>query len=322
MTLNTHITTAGQTERRRFYRPVERGTAEGPLSDDTIVIRSPAAHRKQPRHGETVGASSYGNVLVCSAASGGIGLSVLASMIAWELAKRGRGCALVDADFLAGGLDVLLGIEHEPGVRFSSVQAPLGHIEGSALNQELPVWAGVHVLAYDPWNGDAPAWWEIQAAVQALAAVNDAVVVDAGPGPVSQGIQELTGARQIVAVELSVLGLARAKTHIARITNVTPPDSQTRAEPLVVGVHPRGATRARRLLDVDEASEYLGHHVIGPVRHHGKLQYEVLEGLGITSVVKSSRSAVDSVVDNVERLLPHGNTVGNAGVNTVEKDSR
>ena len=50
------------------------------------------------------------NTVVFSSASGGAGTSVFAAMVAWRLAQRKLQCALVDCDFAAGGIDVLLGI--------------------------------------------------------------------------------------------------------------------------------------------------------------------------------------------------------------------
>ena len=37
---------------------------------------------------------------------------------------------------------------------------------------------GVH--PYDPWSARQPDWWEVQAAIRALAEANDVVIVDAG----------------------------------------------------------------------------------------------------------------------------------------------
>lgn len=59
------------------------------------------------------------NTVVFSSASGGAGTSVFAAR--WShgrLAQRKLQCALVDCDFAAGGIDVLLGIENEPGCDF------------------------------------------------------------------------------------------------------------------------------------------------------------------------------------------------------------
>lgn len=305
----------------RFYTPPRDGRRTRPTSAaqgvGSSVRRTGGRHSGGPAadSDRVTDRSMAGNVIICSAPSGGIGLSVLSAMLTWELTDRGRSCALVDADFLGGGLDVLLGIEHEPGMRFDAVKAPLGHVEGQSLNQQLPVWHGVHVLAFNPWSGKVPKWWEAQAAIEALAAVNDVVVVDAGAtdGSGLMSDHASTRAFHLVATELSVLGMARAKPYIDRIDGVqsaqgtrqprVPSQSGSCVSLAVVGVHPRGATKRERLLNVEEASEYLGRHVKGPVRHHAKLQYEILEGMGIAGIFRSARPTMVQLAQDVERAL-------------------
>ena len=77
------------------------------------------------------------NVITLSGASGGAGTTTLAAMLTRELAKRENECAIVDADVRAGGggLDVLLGIEHESGSRWHDIHAPLGELDGEALRR-------------------------------------------------------------------------------------------------------------------------------------------------------------------------------------------
>lgn len=156
------------------------------------------------------------NVITLSGASGGAGTTTLAAMLTRELAKRENDCAIVDADVRAGGggLDVLLGIEHESGSRWHDIHAPLGELDGEALRRRLPHWDGVGVLAYNCWVQEEPAWFEMQAALQSLAQVSDAVVVDAGHGLEIEHVPALVEASHIVVAELTVLGLARAKAHI------------------------------------------------------------------------------------------------------------
>lgn len=319
-----------QTVGHAVGRPADRGV--------DVVASRPA--RRGVGGDDDVERGMSANVIVCSAPSGGIGLSVLSAMLACELIDRGNSCALVDADFLGGGLDVLLGIEHEPGMRFDGVKAPLGHVEGLSLNEQLPLWHDVRVLAFNPWNGEVPTWWEASAAIEALATVNDVVVVDAGAsddvGLMSDAVS--SGACHLVAVELSVLGMARARPYVDRIAQ-TPtdpartdparidrnrsdrhgerhrassgqrpsdrePSGQGMPESLtVVGMHPRGAVKRARLLTVDEASQYLGRRVIGPVRHHAKLQYEILDGMGINGIFRSARPAISELAQGVERAL-------------------
>ena len=56
------------------------------------------------------------NIVTMTSGHGGVGLSVMASMLALTLTERGQSCVLVDADFVAGCLDLLLGAEREDGV--------------------------------------------------------------------------------------------------------------------------------------------------------------------------------------------------------------
>lgn len=280
------------------------------------------------------------NAVVCTAASGGIGLSVIAAVLSRALRERDLDCALMDADFQGGGLDVLLGIENEPGLRFGTIQAPLGRIDGDALNAELPVWDGVRVLAFTPWGGDAPDRWQVQAATRALCESNRVVVVDAGRGSGLDQVPELAESAHMVVAELTVLGLARAKAHIATIRGGRlggrsdgrsaadsaspglgegrPPregegNSTLRSvaaglrprdgDLLVVGVQPRSAPRNHTGVDVREAEDYLGLPISGPVRASRKLCGDVLNGLGIDSLGKANRAVIEAVADWVETRI-------------------
>lgn len=254
-------------------------------------------------------------------ASGGVGLSVTCAFAALELQRRGRRCALVDADFEAGGLDVLLGMENDRGLRFSTLKAPLGRIDGNALCRQLPKWQGIPILAYDRCNGAKSQWWEVAAAVEALAAEVDVVLIDASRGRAFEDVPQLIASSKVVVAELSVLGLARAKALLssrigggpaapwfenarkdqeayerdARNDGAT--DLHFDTEPdrkgalAVVGVMPRGIYRGRGAVGVDEASDYLGREVLGPVSMDPKAVSDALEGLGLRIGSKTSKKA-------------------------------
>lgn len=85
------------------------------------------------------------------------------------------------------------------------------------MNHELMMWEGVRVLPYDPWSARQPDWWEVQAAIRALAETNDVVIVDAGQGGLIETVPDLRSGMQVIAAELSVMGLARAKSHRSRL---------------------------------------------------------------------------------------------------------
>lgn len=285
------------------------------------------------------------NVVVCTAASGGIGLSVFASIVARRLAEREWSCALIDADFSGGGLDVLLGVENESGIRFETLDAPLGRLDGEALNRELPVWDGVRVLASNPWHGKAPPdWWQTQAAVRALSEANRTVLIDAGAGDLLDSMPELAAAAQLVLVELSVLGLARAKRHIAevehRMASCDTPGSRSpdvhqtdvssahrsssirrkrSARPharhagqsnlLIIGAQPRGAARGADVVSLEEAADYLGRPLAARVRAEPRLCSDVLSGLGIRMVDRANGRVADEVCDWIDGLFVGGDAV-------------
>lgn len=230
------------------------------------------------------------NLVVVTSVSGGIGASVIAALLAEELGRRAYACALVDADFEAGGLDVLLGIECEPGLRFDTIEAPLGRIDGAALNHELPRCGEVRVLAFDAWDGQAPDWWQAQAAVRALCDVNQAVVVDAGRGEAIARIPDLEAGALLVVLELSVLGLARAKAWLAR---------RDHASPLLVGVAPRGGSHRRNAVETAEAEDYLGVPIAFVFEEDRRLQDDVLNGLGVRPSSRRNRETVARICDRL-----------------------
>lgn len=262
----------------------------------------PVAACKQKQSGEAPRGSlstdvALRNIVTLTSGHGGIGLSVMAALLAQTLSERGQSCALVDADFMSGCLDLLLGVEQEPGLRFSQIDAPLGRIEGAALNHELIAWEGVRVLPCDPWNRRQPEWWEIQAVIRALAEANDVVIVDAGRGSLMKTVNDLRYGMQVMAAELSVIGLARAKAHRLRLS------AWECEAPYIVGIEPRGTPRGRGGVDVAEAEDYLSADVSGPIRPTARLCGDLLEGLGLRSVPKGSRKTIDSLADAVEKAI-------------------
>jgi secretion/DNA translocation related CpaE-like protein len=86
-----------------------------------------------------------GAVIGVVGGSGGVGASSFAAVLA---AVCGR-ALLVDLDAASGGVDVLLGIEAAPGVRWSGLQLGGGRLDPRELFDRLPRWGPVSVLAAD-----------------------------------------------------------------------------------------------------------------------------------------------------------------------------
>ena len=103
---------------------------------------------------------------------GGVDASTFVAALA---SVAGRG-VLIDLDVLGGGIDVLLGIEHEPGARWSRVRIEGGRLDPVVLANGLPHWRGVSVLAAD---GPIPASSSVVEVLDAAALLGP-VVVDIG----------------------------------------------------------------------------------------------------------------------------------------------
>jgi secretion/DNA translocation related CpaE-like protein len=80
---------------------------------------------------------------------GGAGASLLAAGLAVTAARRGRHTLLVDADPSGGGLDLVLGAESTPGLRWADLAATSGRVSAVALRRALPVAHGAALLSFD-----------------------------------------------------------------------------------------------------------------------------------------------------------------------------
>lgn len=318
---------------------------------------SPQSSSKSSSNAKEVTSHTFGrHTVIFLSASGGVGLSALCSLSALELKTQGVKTSLVDADFDAGGLDVLLGLENDKGLRFGMLDAPLGKIDGEVLRQRLPQWEGVPVLAFDSWNSEIPEWWEVRVVLEALERASDMVIVDGAHGRLIKMIPDLCLAPIVIAVELSVLGLARAKALLDRLASSfagggrrlqkdhfgdfpgpgsSPPSHSSLHRPLrtpsrpcngdfavsegserrmssrssqlvaIVGIETRGASRRRGVVSVDEASEYLGHEVLGPICPNSARTSDALEGLGLKAA-KSDRTVMGELARAISESVEGG----------------
>ncbi|MBK8462020.1 MAG: hypothetical protein IPL36_02835 [Nigerium sp.] len=136
--------------------------------------------------------------------SGGAGASTLAAGLALAGARTGVRCALIDADALGGGVDLVLGAERVPGWRWSRLLAARGEV--GDLRGVLPRVAGVTVVSFGreacPLRAEA-----LNAVVGALARHHDALIVDAGRGGATAAMPLVRGADAAV---LAVRGQVRA----------------------------------------------------------------------------------------------------------------
>ncbi|WP_240666244.1 septum site-determining protein Ssd [Oerskovia turbata] len=126
-------------------------------------------------------------------ARGGAGTSTVAAALADGLRRAGRRTVLVDLATRGGGIDVLLGIDHQEGPRWSDLRDARGAVDGPALAGLLPAWQHVPVLSAhraDPVTLDDGVVVDV---CSALADACDVLVLDL-PRSVLEGAADAAGA--------------------------------------------------------------------------------------------------------------------------------
>lgn len=86
---------------------------------------------------------------------GGAGASTFAAALAVTGTRR-VDTLLLDMDPFGGGLDLALGVEHEPGLRWPDLAGARGRVSESALLPALPRTVGVPVLSWDRGDPSPP----------------------------------------------------------------------------------------------------------------------------------------------------------------------
>ena len=180
-----------------------------------------------------------GPVIGVLAGSGGIGASSFAATLA-AVAARDRECVLIDLEPVSGGIDVLLGIEDEPGVRWSGLRLDGGRLDPQLLADGLPRWASAAVLAADT--------------VPEPDAVSQLIGVARELGPVVVDLGRFASPSRQAAVELCSLIVVMARSDVAGVTAARSVVASARPGSCGVLVRrtPGGARPAQvaRLLDV------------------------------------------------------------------------
>lgn len=107
-------------------------------AQDAELVRELADAAESARDG-----TARGHVVAVIGGHGGAGASVLAA----ALAQAAREPLLVDLDPWAGGIDLLLGGETTPGVRWPDLRVQGGRLNWSAVRDALPRLRGVSMLS-------------------------------------------------------------------------------------------------------------------------------------------------------------------------------
>jgi secretion/DNA translocation related CpaE-like protein len=199
-------------------------------------------------------------------ARGGAGSSVFASALALAAAE-GRQTVLIDADPLGGGIDLIVGCEHVPGLRWDDLRETQGRVSGSALRAALPVHEGLAVLSARSYGTPEP--HQVRDLVGTARRGADLVVVDLARR-LDEPMITLAGALDVIVIVTTaeVRAIAGAR-HIVAALEGTCSD-------LRVVVR---ASR-RQTLIMEDIVGSLGVPIAGVTSTRPSLQRSLDEGLG------------------------------------------
>lgn len=225
--------------------------------------------------------ASSGRVIAITSPVGGSGCSTLAVACAIELAHdTPEGVVLVDADPRAGGLDLLVGIENQPGLRWEDLPDDAfgpGHVA------QLPSTAqGVAVLT-----------WTRSNTPRAVQGVDDRMLA---------AVLAATGERTVIVDVPSLAPWRAAVDHVADVTVVVlPPEARAVAScqrflleiPTQVQMitHPRGWSG----LSDAEVEDILG----TPVAHHWPFDRKVGRQAELTGLSRALPRSLRAVARKV-----------------------
>jgi secretion/DNA translocation related CpaE-like protein len=201
------------------------------------------------------GGTRSGVVAAVVGGCGGAGASTFAAALGVAAGGLGASCLLLDADPLGGGLDLVLGSEDVPGVRWPDLVGTSGRVAAASLRDALPQVGALSVLSWD--RGDVPkvAPEVVRAVLTAGRRGHDLVVVDL-PRRVDAVAEDvlLAADTALLVVPAEVRAVAAAARVAARLTALT-----ARVEVVVRGPGPSG-------LDATLVGEALGLPVAAQMR--------------------------------------------------------
>ncbi|KHL15158.1 UNVERIFIED_CONTAM: hypothetical protein LK11_23140 [Mumia flava] len=232
------------------------------------------------------GTGEPGPVVAVLGASGGVGSSTMATALA-AVAARDEPVALVDADPLGGGIDLLLGEEDRPGPRWPDLADTQGRLSATALRDVLPRASRLGVLSWDRGPLRQPAPGALDSVLDAARRSHGLVVVDLPrTGPGDEALEHATAV--VVVVRADVRGVAAA-------TRLLPGLLERACEPRLVVRRPAGTATDPRLV-----AETLGLAAVAVVRDDPGLRRAVDEGIGPLARSPRLRRAARDVLDSLD----------------------
>ncbi|MFB9377555.1 septum site-determining protein Ssd [Kineococcus gynurae] len=209
---------------------------------------------------------------------GGAGASVLAAALATTAAEDGIATLLVDADPCSGGVDLLLGGDELPGLRWSDLLGVEGRLSGDVLRGVLRMGPDLGVLAQGRDGRGGPAPETLRSVLEAARRGHELVVVDL-PRPDPVGADD--GETAVVLPELddlllilptSVRAAAAGCGSIDRVRERLRPDCRVGAVVRLVGVDAPAA---------EEIADAVGLPLVGVLRSERDLDARLERGEGL-----------------------------------------
>lgn len=225
---------------------------------------------------------------------GGAGASTLTVALGLAAVRREAEALVVDMDPLGGGLDLMLGLEHAPGLRWPDLAASRGRVSATSLRSAVMTVDGLGVL---PWSRDdlfALPPEAVAAVLSAAARAYDLVVVDL-PRTLDADAEEAAARCSVtyLVVPAEVRAVSAAARVAAVLGGVTPS-----LEVVVRGPSPSG-------LGVEEVADALGLSLGGAMRAEPRLSATLdrgeLPGSGARSpLARLSNSLVGGLLSRTE----------------------
>lgn len=148
------------------------------LGADQVAVLPDARDWLVERMARTVEPVATAHAVGVLGGCGGAGASVLAAAMARCAAGAGRRTLLIDLDPLGGGLDLAVGLDDVPGLRWPDLLSARGRLPSSSLHDSLPRAGSMAVLGWgrgEPLDVPVAA---VDAVLDAAVRGHDVVVVD------------------------------------------------------------------------------------------------------------------------------------------------
>ncbi|GAC58188.1 hypothetical protein GOHSU_32_00050 [Gordonia hirsuta DSM 44140 = NBRC 16056] len=230
-------------------------------------------------------------VLAVVGGHGGAGVSTFAAVLAETASRRGGGVLLLDVEPGGAGLDLLLGAEEVPGLRWNDITGETGSIAGPALSAALPgIGDRLRIATRARGDGSALSAETVLAVLDAARSNGELVVADLGRAtdPAASGVLD-SADLTVVVTAASVPGVAATRKLLARL------GGRGDLRLVVRGPAPGG-------LSVEQVADAVGIPLLATLRTRRSLARRCEEG-GLRPVARSPEGrAAATVLEALQAL--------------------